>query len=43
MEIGAPQFLHLPRNDNQVINGMFRNHGIEYLQCGQCDGGEMML
>src|SRR5215469_9671503 len=42
-EIGAPQFLQRPRNTSHVTSGMFRNQGIEYLQCGQCDGGVTML
>ena len=25
------------------MRGMFKYQGIEYLQFGQCDGGEMML
>jgi hypothetical protein len=41
--IGAPQLPHLPRNISHVTSGMFRNHGMEYLQCGQCEGGEMTL
>jgi len=34
---------HLPRNHSHVIKGTFRNQGIEYLQCGQCDRGETTL
>src|SRR5579862_5072164 len=41
--MGAPQLRHLPRSHNHVSSGIFRYHGIEYLQCGQCDGGETML
>ena len=43
MEMGAPQFRHFPRSDSQVTSGMFRYHGMEYLQCGQWEGGETML
>ena len=43
MEMGAPQFRHLPRKYSQVASGMFRYQGIEYLQCGQWEGGETML
>src|SRR6266403_4812888 len=41
--MGAPQFLHLPRNNSQVTSGRLRYQGIEYLQWGQCEGGEIML
>src|SRR5882724_9827549 len=43
IEIGAPQFLHLPRRYNQVISGILKYQGMPYLQCGQWDGGETML
>src|ERR1035437_1213783 len=43
MEMGAPQFRHFPCRDSQVTSGTFRYHGMEYLQCGQWDGGETML
>ena len=43
MEMGAPQFRHFPRRYSQVTSGMFRYHGMEYLQCGQWEGGETML
>src|ERR1700746_1979762 len=42
-EMGAPQLRHLPPRYTQVISGIFRYQGIEYLQCGQCDGGETTL
>src|SRR3974390_2575229 len=42
-EIGAPQFLHRPRSANHVTSGTLRYHGMEYWQCGQCDGGVTML
>jgi hypothetical protein len=42
-EMGALQFLQRPRNASHVNSGTFKYHGIEYLQCGQCDGGEIML
>ena len=38
IDIGAPQFRQRPRNITQVSNGTLRNQGMEYLQCGQCDG-----
>src|ERR1035441_10653458 len=41
--MGAPQFLQRPRNTSHVTSGMFRYHGMEYLQCGQCDFGVTML
>src|SRR5208282_6646248 len=41
--MGAPQFLQRPRNASHVTSGMFRYHGMEYLQCGQCDFGVTML
>src|SRR5208283_1823741 len=41
--MGAPQFLQRPRNASHVTSGMFRYHGMEYLQCGQCDLGVTML
>src|SRR5688572_12172050 len=43
IEIGAPQFWHRPRSHSHVTSGTLRNQGIEYLQCGQCDGGETTL
>src|SRR5580658_11341235 len=39
----VPQFLQRPRKATQVISGMFKYHGMEYLQLGQCEGGVMML
>src|ERR1039457_3119224 len=41
--MAAPQFLQRPRNANHVTSGTFKYHGMEYLQCGQCDGGVTML
>ena len=41
--IGAPQFRQRPRRYSHVNSGMFRYQGIEYLQCGQCEGGETTL
>src|SRR5208282_2191359 len=41
--MGAPQFLQRPPNASHVTSGMFRYHGMEYLQCGQCDFGVTML
>jgi len=32
-----------PRNQSHVTNGMFKYHGIEYLQLGQWDGGDITL
>ena len=41
--MGARQFAQRPRNHSQVMSGRFKNHGMEYRQCGQCDGGETTL
>src|SRR5208283_3539309 len=41
--MGAPQCLQRPCNASHVTSGIFRYHGMEYLQCGQCDLGLMML
>ena len=41
--MGAPQFLQRPRSASHVTSGMFRYHGMEYLQCGQCERGVTML
>src|ERR1043166_6242088 len=41
--MGAPQLRHRPRRDSHVISGRLRNHGMEYLQCGQWEGGDTML
>ena len=35
--MGAPQFRQRPRSATHVTSGRFRYHGMEYLQCGQCD------
>src|ERR1035441_4055653 len=43
MEIGALQLRHFPRRNSQLTKGRFRYHGIEYLQCGQWEGGDTML
>src|ERR1017187_2200242 len=43
MEMGVPQFRHFPRRYSQVTSGTFRYQGMEYLQCGQWEGGETML
>src|SRR5262245_55800905 len=42
-EIGAPQLAHFPRSHSQVTSGTFKYQGIEYLQWGQCEGGETTL
>ena len=41
--MGALQFLHRPPRTSQVTSGTFRYHGMEYLQCGQCEGGVTTL
>src|ERR1035437_130022 len=43
MERGAPQLRHFPSRYTQVTSGMFKYHGMEYLQCGQWEGGKTML